>query len=171
VTVFILLAAASVASAQTSVDMALSFYSNGGAYCFRIAPSGTSLAEEREWTVMVLTSASNHHNTYRIRSVDPGGTGLSGSGLLSAGRFANDVWKFDGTRGDFFERFAEGIRTHKLRARVVKTEPPGLAQLATDRERAEFYLRFADKGTKVSFDKVPDLTPGEFQQFSDYVPD
>ena len=171
VAVVALLAAAGSASAQTSVDMALSFYENGGAYCFRVAPEGTSLAEEREWTVMVLTSASNHHNTYRIRSVDPGATGLSGSGLQSAGRFANDVWKFEGTRNTFFQRFAEGIRKHTLRARVVKAGPPALAQAASDRERAELYLRFADKGSKVSFDKVPDLSPDEFQQFSEFLPD
>ena len=107
----------------------------------------------------------------RIRSVDPGATGLSGSGLQSAGRFANDVWKFEGTRNTFFQRFAEGIRKHTLRARVVKAGPPALAQAASDRERAELYLRFADKGSKVSFDKVPDLTPDQFQQFLEYVPD
>ena len=54
---------------------------------------------------------------------------------------------------------------------MVKTSPPGFAQVASERERAELYLKFADKGSKVSFDKVPDLTPDEFQQFSDYVPD
>ena len=102
-----LLSAAS-AQSQNAVDAALSFYANGGAYCFRVAPPGTALSDETEWTVMVLTAASNHRNTYRIRSVDPGDTGLSGSGLLTAGRLANDVWKFDGTRSDFFERFAGG---------------------------------------------------------------
>lgn len=120
---------------------------------------------------MMLTSASNHHNTFRIRSVEPGDTGLSGSGLQTAGRFANDVWKFDGTREDFFQRFAEGIKAGKLRARVVKAGPPNLAQIASERERAELYLKFADKGTKVSFDKVPDLTPEAFQEYSDYYPD
>ena len=38
--IILMLAATSVASAQTSVDVALSFYSHGGAYCFRIAPEG-----------------------------------------------------------------------------------------------------------------------------------
>jgi len=61
------------ASAQSAVDTALSFYSKGGAYCFRVAPFGVALSEEREWTVMVLTSAANHHNTFRIRTVDAGG--------------------------------------------------------------------------------------------------
>jgi hypothetical protein len=164
------LAATSVASAQTAVDAALSFYSHGGAYCFRIAPEGVVLSEESEWTVMVLTSASNRRNTYKIRSVDPGDTGLSGSGLLTAGRFANDVWRFDGSKGDFFERFADGIKAGKLRARVVKTGPPNLGELP-GRERADQYLKFADRGTRVSFDKVSDLSVEEFLAFSDYVPD
>jgi hypothetical protein len=158
-------------SAQNAVDAALAFYSKGGAYCFRITPFGTALSEESEWTVMMLTSASNHHNTFRIRSVDPGETGLSGSGLLTAGRLANDVWKFDGTRADFFQRFSEGIRSGKLRARVVKAGPPNLSQVTSERERAELYLTFADKGTKISFDKVADLTAEQFQQYSEHFPD
>jgi len=128
------------AYAQNAVDSALSFYSKGGAYCFRVAPSGIALSEEREWTVMMLTSAENHHNTFRIRSVDPGETGLNGHGLQTAGRLANDVWKFDGSRSDFFQRFAEGIKAGKLRARVVKAGPPNLAQIPSERERAELYL-------------------------------
>lgn len=168
----LLLWVASPASAQpAAVDSALAFYSRGGTYCFRIAPFGTALSEETEWTVMMLTAASNHRNSYRIRSVEPGDTGLSGSGLLTAGRLANDVWKFDGTRAEFFERFADGIRDHKLRARIVKAGPPNLAQIASERERAEIYLAFADKGTKVSFDKVPDLTPEQFLEYSEYFPD
>jgi hypothetical protein len=173
--VFVMLATALAtcppAAAQNAVDSALSFYSSGGVYCFRIVPVGTALSEETEWTVMMLTSTSNHHNTFRIRSVDAGDTGLSGSGLQTAGRLANDVWKFDGSRADFFQRFAEGIRARKLRARVVKVGPPNLAQVTSERERAELYLKFADKGTKVSFDKVPDLTPEEFEQYSEYFPD
>jgi hypothetical protein len=167
----ILLLAAAPAHAQNAVDAALAFYSKGGAYCFRIAPFGTALSEETEWTIMVLTSASNHHNTFRIRSVDPGDTGLSGARLLTAGRLANDVWKFDGSRHEFFERFADGIRNKTLRARVVKAGPPNLAEIASERERAELYLKFADKGSRVSFDKVPDLTPEEFQHYVEYFPD
>jgi len=162
---------AHVAQAQNAVDIALSFYAKGGAYCFRVAPPGISLSEETEWTVMMLTAGSNHHNTFRIRSVDPGDTGLSGSGLTAAGRLANDVWKFDGTRGDFFQRFAEGIKAGKLRARIVKAGPPNLSQVTSERERAELYLKFADKGTKVSFDKVPDLTADQFQEYAEYLPD
>lgn len=166
-----LLAGAGLASAQNAVDSALAFYARGGAYCFRVAPLGTALSEETEWTVMVLTSASNHHNSFRIRSVDPGDTGLSGPGLMTAGRLANDVWKFDGTRADFFDRFAQGIRDRKLRARVVKTGPPNLAAGLSERERAELYLKFADKGTRVSFDKVSDLTADQFLEFAEYFPD
>jgi hypothetical protein len=159
------------AHAQSAVDAALSFYAKGGAYCFRVAPIGTSLSEETEWTVMMLTGTSNRHNTFRIRSVDPGDTGLSGAGLQTAGRLANDVWKFDGTRSDFFQRFADGIAAGKLRARIVKAGPPNLSQVTSERERAELYLKFADKGTKVSFDKVSDLTPDQFQQYEEYAPD
>lgn len=162
---------ATVASAQNAVDVALSFYAKGGAYCFRVAPLGTALSEETEWTVMLLTSSSNRRQSFRIRSVDPGETGLSKSGLMTAGRLANDVWKFDGTRADFFERFAQGIRDRKLRARVVNAGPPDLASIASERERAEVYLTFADKGTKVSFDKVPDLTAEQFLAYSEHFPD
>lgn len=169
---WVLLGLAATASAQPAVvDSALAFYSGGGTYCFRVAPLGTALSEETEWTVMMLTAASNHRNSFRIRSVDPGGTGLSKSGLLTVGRFANDVWKFDGTRADFFERFAEGIRDKRLRARVVKLGPATMGEATSERERAELYLRFADKGSKVSFDKVPDLTPEQFLEFSEYFPD
>ncbi|MEQ1911382.1 MAG: hypothetical protein ABMA15_21370 [Vicinamibacterales bacterium] len=164
-------ASAQSPTGQNAVDIALSFYAKGGAYCFRLAPQGTSLSEETEWTVMLLTAASNHRNTFRIRSVEPGDTGLSGAGLTAAGRLANDVWKFDGTRTDFFQRFAEGIRDGKLRARIVKAGPPNLAQITSERERAELYLKFADKGTRVSFDKVVDLTSEQFQQYSEYIPD
>ncbi|MGC4080889.1 MAG: hypothetical protein QM736_01905 [Vicinamibacterales bacterium] len=167
----LVLACVSGAHAQSAVDAALAFYARGGAYCFRVTPLGTALAEETEWTVMVLTSTSNHRNTFRIRSVDPGETGLTGSGLMAAGRLANDVWKFDGTRADFFERFAQGIRDRKLRARIVKAGPPNLADIGSERERAELYLRFADKGTRVSFDKASDLTADQFLEFSEYFPD
>ncbi|MGE3960006.1 MAG: hypothetical protein AB7H96_25075 [Vicinamibacterales bacterium] len=167
----LLLTMTPVVAAQNAVDAALAFYAKGGAYCFRVAPFGTALSEETEWTVMVLTSAANHKNTYRIRSVDPGDTGLKGSGLLTAGRLANDVWKFDGTRAQFFERFAQGIRDRKLRARVVKAGPPNLASIDSERERAELYLSFADKGTRVSFDKVPDLTPEQFLVYAEHFPD
>jgi hypothetical protein len=167
----LLLFGARQAQAQSAVDATLSFYAHGGAYCFRIAPFGTALAEEREWTVMVLTSAANHQKTFRIRSVDPGDTGLRGAVLTTAGELANDVWKFDGTRAEFFERFAEGIRSGELRARVVKLNPPALARATSESQRAELYLDFADKGSRVSFDKVPDLSAEQFLQYGEYFPD
>jgi hypothetical protein len=169
--VSLLAAAAPAASAQSAVDVAMAFYEAGGAYCFRIAPFGTALSEETHWTVMVLTSTSNRQNTFRIRTVDPGATGLKGARLQSAGTYANDVWKFDGPKAEFFERFSRGIREGRLRARVVQAGPPNLAQITSERERAELYLTFADKGSKVSFDNVPNLTADEFQQYSDYFPD
>ena len=168
---WLLLGLASASAQPVAIDSALAFYSKGGTYCFRVAPLGTALSEETEWTVMMLTAASNHRNSFRIRSVDPGETGLSKSGLLAAGRFANDVWKFDGTRADFFERFAEGIRDKRLRARVVKLGPAIVGEASSERERAERYLTFADKGSKVSFDKVPDLTPEQFLEYSEHFPD
>jgi hypothetical protein len=167
----VLLATPSLGAAQTAVDMAIAFYEKGGAYCFRIAPFGVGLSEETEWTVMMLTSKSNRQNTFRIRSVDAGETGVTRSGLQTLGLLANDVWKFDGTRSEFFERFAEGIRDGQLRARVVKLVPPRLSRASTERERADIYLDFADRGSKVSFDKVPDLTPEEFQAYSEHFID
>lgn len=166
----LLLALPGVSAAQTVVDMAMSFYVKGGTYCFRVVPFGVNFSEETEWTVMMLTSASNHQNTFRIRSVDPGETGLSGTGLKTAGRFANDVWKSDGSRAEFFERFSEGIRSGRVRARVVNAAPPDIVRMP-ERERAEQYLKFADRGSKVSFDKSPDLSPEEFQRYSEHFPD
>src|SRR6476660_3833213 len=75
----------SAASAQSDVEDAIRFYSAAGSYCFRVAPSGVVMAQEAEWTVMVLTSASNRKNTFKIRDVDPGTTGLSGTALAAAG--------------------------------------------------------------------------------------
>jgi hypothetical protein len=158
-------------AAQGAVESAISFYAHGGAYCFRIAPFGVSLSEETEWTVMVLTSAANHRNTFRIRSLDPGDTGLRGAGLMTAGRFANDVWKFDRTRAEFFDRFAQGMADGQLRARVVRIDPSSLGAAASERARAETYLKFADRGSRVSFEKVRDLAPDEFRQYADYFPD
>lgn len=168
---FVLVVTPIAATAQTAVDSAVAFYQMGGAYCFRIAPFGVGLSEETEWTVMLLTSRSNKRNTYRIRSVDAGETGVSRSGLQTLGLLANEVWKFDRSRSEFFERFGAGIRDGRLRARVVKLVPPTLAKATTERERAEAYLAFADRGTKVAFDKVADLTPEEFHTYSEHFID
>ena len=62
------------AAAQSEVDIALQFFRDGGAYCFRLAPEGTNLSEETAWSVMMLTGARNRRNDFRIRSMDPGST-------------------------------------------------------------------------------------------------
>lgn len=158
-------------AAESLVDAAIAFYERGGAYCFRLAPFGVSFSEETAWTVMVLTGTSNHRQTFRIRSVDPGDTGLKGPALKDAGRAASEVWKGDRTREEFFDRFVHGIRRGSLRARVVDAAPPTLARIESERARAELYLRFADRGSRVSFDKVADLSPEDFQHYSEYFPD
>jgi hypothetical protein len=53
----------------------------------------------------------------------------------------------------------------------VKAGPANLGQLASDRERADVYLKFADRGTRIAFDKAPDLTAEEFGQYSEHFPD
>lgn len=67
---WLLLGLASASAQPAAIDSALAFYSKGGTYCFRVAPFGTALSEETQWTVMMLTAASNHRNSFRIRSVD-----------------------------------------------------------------------------------------------------
>jgi len=161
----------SAASAQSDVEDAIRFYSAAGSYCFRVAPSGVVMSQETEWTVMVLTSASNRKNSFEIRDVDPGTTGLRGAALAAAGIAVNNVWRLDSDRAEFFEKFAAGIDAGALRARVVKIGPANLSLLKSDRERADVYLKFADRGSRVSFDKVPDLTSEQFRQYADYFPD
>jgi hypothetical protein len=167
----LVLVAFDIAAAQNDVDTALRFFADGGAYCFRIAPAGVALSEETDWTIMVLTSASNSRNTFRIRDVDAGASRLSGRALADAGLAVNGVWRSDTDRSEFFTRFEEGIRGHLLRARVVTMAPPNAGQLRTDRERVEAYLQFSERGERVSFDKGHDLTVEEFHKYWDYLPD
>ena len=157
-------------TAQDATDQALVLFRDGGAYCFRAAPPGVAMLDEIEWTVLVLTSASNRNNTFRIRTVDPGRRSFSKAELSVAGLAVTSVWRSDATREAFFDRFAKAIAGKSLRARVVKTGPPNLARLKPG-ERAEAYLAFADRGTKVSFDKAPDLTAEAFLQYAEYIPD
>jgi hypothetical protein len=157
--------------AQSDVDQAISFYSAGGSYCFRIVPFGVVMSQELEWTVMVLTNTSNQRTVFKIRDVDAGGTGLRGGALAAAGMTVNNVWRLDGQRAEFFDRFAAGIAAGVLRARVVKAGPANLAQLTSERDRANVYLKFADRGSRVSFDRVPDLTVEQFRTYADYFPD
>lgn len=165
------LAIAAPGAAQSQVDGALAFFQGGGAYCFRLAPEGVALSEEREWTVMVLTSAPNPRNVFRIREVDPGSTLLRGPALAAAGTSVTGVWRSDRARAEFFERFAAGIEAGTLRARVVQLHPATLDRLNSDRERADLYLKFSGRGSRVAFDSVPDLKADELAQYSTYFPD
>lgn len=168
--VLTLVSTPSLVLTQGEVDLAIRFFASGGAYCFRVAPEGIALVEETDWTVMVLTSGQNKSDTFRIRSVDPGRSGMT-DGELSASRTAvANVWRLEGTREDFFDRFASGIEAGTLRARVVKLAPSGLAGM-TPVARAEAYLKFADRGSRVSFKNAPDLTAGAFRQYATHFPD
>jgi hypothetical protein len=165
------LVAAAPASAQSQADVALSFFRAGGAYCFRITPVGVALSDETEWTVMLLTSASNRKTAFKIRELDPGATGLRGQRLKDMGQDVTAVWRSDRVREDFFERFAKGITDHELRARVVRITPANLAQLASGPARAELYLKFSERGSVVAFDKAPDLEAAQLAEYSEYLPD
>ena len=61
---------------QNDVDLAIGFFASGGAYCLRVAPEGVALFDETEWTIMVLTSGQNRSDTFRMRSVDAGRSGM-----------------------------------------------------------------------------------------------
>jgi hypothetical protein len=159
------------AAAQTQSDVALSFFRAGGAYCFRIAPTGVALSEETEWTIMLLTSASNNKTAFKIRELDAGATGLRGQRLKDMGQDVTGVWRSDRLRDDFFTRFAKGIADHELRARIVRISPGNLAQLSSERARAELYLKFSERGSTVAFDKTKDLEPAELAQYAEYLPD
>ena len=167
----LVLLAALPAAAQTQADVALSFFRAGGAYCFRIAPAGMALSEETEWTVMLLTSASNHKTAFKIRELDAGATGLRGQRLKDMGQDVTAVWRSERIRDDFFARFAKGIADHELRARIVRISPGNLAQLTSERARAELYLKFSERGSTVAFDKTTDLEPAELAQYAEYLPD
>jgi hypothetical protein len=156
--------------AQTEVDVAMKFFGQGGAYCFRIAPEGTSLSEEQEWTVMVLTNQANRKKEFRIRSMDPGPTGLKGTSLEQVGIAITAIWRRESLREDFFERFSAGISGKTMRARIVKLVPRGIAAMSP-RERAELYLKFGDRGSRVNFESGADLSADEFRSLQSYLPD
>lgn len=156
--------------AQTETDIAISFFSAGGAYCFRLAPEGTSLSDETTWTVMMLTGTVNNKMSCRIRSVEPGATRIRGDALTNVGLAVTTVWRRERSREEFFERFAAGLSDGKLRARIVTLAPPGLEGMTT-MQRADLYLRFADRGTRVEFDKAPDLTAPQLLEYQTFLPD
>lgn len=157
-------------SAQTDADVAMRFFAAGGAYCVRLAPEGVSLADETEWTIVVLTGTQNTQNVFRIRTADPGTSGARGADLTALGLAAARVWRMDRSRTEFLERFTAGLAAKQVRARMVRFAPPKLAEM-TARQRADNYLAFADRGSKVSFSKVPDLSAEEFARFVTYVND
>lgn len=164
------LCAMSQPRAQSEADVAIRFFEAGGAYCVRVSPEGVSLSDETEWTVLLLTAMSNRGNIFRIRTVDPGATGLAGRRLSDVGAAITSVWRRESLREDFFKRFAAGIEGHALRARVVRITPPRLAEMDPG-QRAEAYLKFADRGSKVDFTKTADLKAEEFLAFEAYLPD
>jgi hypothetical protein len=81
-----------------------------------------------------------------------------------------DIWRRELIRDQFFEDFANGIRRGVTRARVTTLAPPALARMNRT-QRAEFYLDFADKGSRIDFGRAADLTPEEFLAYQTYVPD
>jgi hypothetical protein len=169
-TILILVLLAPVLSAQNAADIGIRFFSDGGVYCVRVAPEGTNLAEETAWTVMMLTGVSYRRNTCRIRSFEAGATTISRDSLNRIGLSVIEVWRRESLREEFFGRFAQGIGARVLRARVVTLTPPRLAAMS-EMDRAEAYLKFSDRGSRVEFDKVPDLSAEEFLAFQTYNPD
>lgn len=159
------------AAGDSLVDAALRFFNDGGAYCFRLAPQGVAMAEEPAWTIMVLTSATTRKKTFKLRELDAGRSGHRGEMLKAFGEVVTGVWRADRDRAQFFERFGAGITAGRLRARVVRIQPENLASLTTDRERAELYLKFSDRGSRVSFDGAPDLTAADLSAYAEYFPD
>jgi hypothetical protein len=165
-----ILAPSPALQAQGEIDAAMKFFADGGAYCFRAAPEGVSLSEETEWTILMLTGTANATNTCRVRAMEKGATKLDGDALKSIGLVVTGLWRRDGLRDEFFDRFAAAIGTRQLRARVVRMSPPGLATMKP-MARAEAYLKFADRGTRVDFSKVEDIASDAFLAFRSYLPD
>jgi hypothetical protein len=164
----LLLGPAAVAAQEA--ERAMRFFSDGGAYCFRIAPEGTNLADEPEWRIMLLTGAANRRNDFRVRTVDPGRLRLDGEAVKELGMVITGVWRRDRIRDEFFEEFANGIRRGITRARVTTIKPPRLERMART-ERAELYLDWADRGSRVDFSRAQDLTAEAFLAYQTYVPD
>ena len=161
-------AASWLMSAQSPVDTALSFYSEGGWFCFRVVPVGVAPSKQTQWAMMVLTSKLNRKNTFKIEVGHPSKTGFA---LAAPGiAVADQIWRADPTRAEFFTKFAEGISAGSLRARVVQVGPTNLGQLSSDTERAELYTKFAERNPNISFEKAPDLKAEEFISFRDSFP-
>lgn len=169
-TLAMLVSAGKPASAQSDADTAIMFFQGGGSYCFRVVPEGVSLSDETTWTFVVLTSVANTGNAFRARTIDPGETRLAGQALTDVGMAITNVWRREGLREEFFTGFAAGIASGGLRARLARISPPRLAEMKP-RQRAELYLRFTDRGTKVDFRGTADLTPDGWLAFQSYLQD
>jgi hypothetical protein len=119
---------------------------------------------------MMLTGVANRKNTCRIRSFDAGPMSVGRESLNRIGLAVIEVWRRESLREEFFERFAQGINAKFLRARIVTLTPPRLASMS-EAQRAEEYLKFSDRGSRVDFEKAPDLTAEQFLTYQNYLPD
>lgn len=163
-------AAARTAGAEVETDLAMRFFRDGGAYCFRLAPEGTNLADESTWTMMVLTSAANKRSEFPIRTMDPGPLRFREQALKDLGMAVTGIWRRERVRDEFFERFAAAIDSGDVRARVVTLAPPRLEGM-TRIQRADYYLDFADKGSRIDFRGGTDLSSSRFLEYQTWVPD
>ena len=90
--------------------------------------------------------------------------------LWIVGIAVTGIWRRESLRDDFFDRFSAGSSGKTMRARIVKLVPPGSAAMSP-RERAELYLRFGDRGSRVNFESGADLSADEFRGLQSYLPD
>ncbi len=170
IAVVMMVALAAELNAQNGAEVGIRFFGDGGIYCFRLAPEGTNLSEETAWTVMMLTGAANTKNDCRIRSFDDGPMSIGRESLNRIGLAVIEVWRRESLRDEFFGRFAQGITARVLRARIITLTPPRLATMS-EPDRAEEYLKFSDRGSRVDFSKVPDISAQHFLSFKNYLPD
>lgn len=103
---------------EDDFNRAIQFYTEGGSFCFRLAPVEAP-DKETEWKILILTSKSSKKTSYRLGDVQLGeGSSLS---AISAGLNVQIVMNDPKNRAEFFKRFAEGIDKGVLRARLIKT--------------------------------------------------
>lgn len=104
---------------------AIQFYTEGGSFCFRAVPIKDA-EKESEWTVIVFSSKSLAKPSFRIGEIElPKKLADDPDHLKRVGASLNIqiVMNDPKNRAEFFKRFAEGIDSGVLRARLVKTEP------------------------------------------------
>jgi len=99
---------------------AIQFYTEGGWSCLRFAPVEEA-DKQTEWTVVVLSSRALKATTFWLGGIEVG----QGSSLnpIEAGLNIQIVMNHPDNRAEFLKRFAEGIDSGLLRARLVKTAP------------------------------------------------